>query len=83
MYLLKSGDGLPAALVGPFPIRLAAGKPNLSFQIEQKFSYNLVMVGSSGLGGTTSNQVGCWQTNHKLSNRTEIHRAHGSRLRYF
>ena len=34
----------------PFPIRLAAGKRISSFPIEQKLSYNLVMVGSSGLG---------------------------------
>ena len=69
-----------AALVGPFPIGLAAGKQISSFLIEQKFSHNLVMVGSSGLGGTISNQVGCWQTNHKLSYTTETHRVHGSRL---
>ena len=51
-----------------------------SFLIEQKFSHNLVMVGSSGLGGTLSNQVGCWQTNLKLSYITKTHRVHGSRL---
>ena len=59
---------------------LAAGKRISSFLIEQKFSHNLVMVGSSGLGGTISNQVGCWQTNLKLSYITESHRVHGARL---
>ena len=59
---------------------LAAGKRISRFLIEQKFSNNLVMVGSSGLGGTISNQVGCWQTNLKLSYITKTHRVHGARL---
>ena len=59
---------------------LAAGKRVSSFLIEQKFSHNLVMVGSSGLGENISNQVGCWQTNLKLSYITETHRVHGSRV---
>ena len=41
------------------------------------------MVGSSGLGKTLSNQVCCWQSTLKLSNITETHRAHASRLSYF
>ena len=62
---------------------LAAGKRISSFLIEQKFSHNLVMVGSSGLGGTISNQVGCWKTNLKLSYITETRRVHGARLLIF
>ena len=58
---------------------LAAGKRISSFLIEQKFSHNLVMVGSSDLGGTISNQVDCWQTNLKLSYIIETHRVHGPR----
>ena len=80
MSLIIWGCLAAAALVGPFPIRLAAGKRISSFLIEQKFSHNLVMVGSSGLGGTISKQVGCWQTNLKRSYITETHRVHGSRL---
>ena len=80
MSLIIWGCLAAAALVAPFQIRLAASKQISSFLIEQKFSHNLVMVGSSGLGGTIYNQVGCWKKNFKLSYITETHRVNGSVL---
>ena len=58
MSLIIWGCLAAAVLVGPFPIRLTAGERISSFLIKQKFSHNLVMFGSSGLGGTISNVCG-------------------------
>ena len=80
MSLIILGCLAAAALVGPFPIRLAAGKRISSVLIKHKFSYNLVMVGSSGLGGTISNQVECWQTNLKLPYITKTHQKVATQL---